>query len=70
MENVQSEIELLQDEIKRVNAVIDKAIRERRASGKESPLVPDLNATIATAREALAVVELKLRKLYESRGDD
>jgi hypothetical protein len=70
MDHVQHEIELLQVEIKNANAAIEKAIRERRSSGKDSPLVADLNAAIATARGALAAVELRLRKVYESKSDD
>jgi hypothetical protein len=70
MDDVQREIELLQAEIRSVNATINKAVQDRRTFAKESPLIADLNATIATAREALVVVELKLRKLYESKSND
>jgi hypothetical protein len=69
MDNIQHEIELLQAEIGKANAAIQKAIRDRRASAKDSPLKIDLNAAVETARESLAAVEIKLRKLYESRDD-
>jgi hypothetical protein len=32
--------------------------------------VAELNAAIRTARDTLAVIEVKLRKLYESKSDD
>jgi len=70
MDDIQHEIELLQVEIKNANAVIDKAIRERRATAKDSPLMADVNAAVVAAREALAAVEIKLRALYERKGDD
>jgi hypothetical protein len=69
MADVQDEIELLQVEIEKANAAIAKALRERRAINKDSPLVADFNATVAAARQALLDVEVKLRKLYESKGD-
>ena len=67
--DVQDEIELLQIEIDKANAAIVKALRERRAVNKDSPLVADLNAAVVAAREALTAVEVKLRKLYESKPD-
>ena len=70
MDDVQDEIELLQVEIRNANAAIEKAIRERRASSKDSPLTADLNAAVETARAALAAVEIKLRAVYERKGDD
>jgi hypothetical protein len=70
MDDVQGEIELLRVEIEKANAVIAKAVRDRRALDKDSPLVADINATLAAARQALGSVEVKLRKLYESKGDD
>lgn len=70
MDSVQHEIELLQTEIRTANAALDKAIRERRTSAKDGVPTADLNDAIVAAREALAVVELKLRKLYESKSDD
>jgi glutathione S-transferase len=69
MPDVQDEIEALQVEIAKANAVIAKALRERRALSKDSPLVADCNAAVAAARQALAVVEIKLRALYESKDD-
>jgi len=69
MADVQDEIELLQIEIQKANAVIVKAIRDRRAVNKDSPLVADFNAAVAAARQALNAVEVKLRKLYESKED-
>jgi hypothetical protein len=70
MSDVQDEIELLQIEIEKSNAAIAKAVRERRALNKDSPLVADFNAAVVAARQALLDVEVKLRKLYESKGDD
>jgi hypothetical protein len=70
MADVQDEIELLQIEIQKANAAIAKALSDRRAINKDSPLVADFNAAIATARQALAAIEVKLRKLYESKSDD
>ena len=70
MDDIQHEIELLQVEIRNANAVIEKAIRERRATAKDSPLMADVNAAVVAAREALAAVEMKLRALYERKGDD
>ncbi len=70
MDDIQHEIELLQVEIKNANAVIEKAIRERRATAKDSPLIADLNAAVTAARAALAAVEMKLRALYEQKSGD
>jgi hypothetical protein len=70
MDDIQHEIELLQVEIRNANAVIEKAIRERRATAKDSPLMADLNAAVVAAREALAAVEIRLRALYERKSDD
>jgi len=70
MADVQDEIALLQIESLKANAEIAKAIRERRAMNKDSPLIADCNAAVSAARQALADVEVKLRKLYESKSDD
>ena len=70
MQDVQQEIELLQAEINTAHATIDKAIRDRRGMAKDSPLMADLNSAIATARQALAAVELKLRAVYERKSDE
>jgi hypothetical protein len=70
VDDVQDEIELLQIEIQKANAVLAKAQRDRRAVNKDSPLVADFNAAIVAARQALLDVEVKLRKLYESKSDD
>jgi hypothetical protein len=67
--DVQDEIELLQIEIRSANEAIAKAIRERRALNKDSPLIADFNAAVAAARQALLTVEVKLRTLYESKDD-
>jgi len=69
MADIQAEIELLQIEIQKANAVISKAISNRRAIGKDSPLAVEANAAVAAAREALAAIEIKLRMLYESKPD-
>jgi hypothetical protein len=70
MADIQDEIELLQVEIRKANAAIEKAVRDRRAINKDSPLVADFNAAVVAARAALASVEAKLRTLYESKEDD
>jgi hypothetical protein len=70
MADVQDEIELLQVEIQKANAAILKAVRDRRAVNRDSPLAADLSAAIVAAKESLTAVEVKLRKLYESKGDD
>jgi len=70
MNDEQQEIESLQIEIKNANAAIDKAIRDRRGISKDSPLLVDSNAAVAAAREALAAAELRLRSVYERKGDD
>jgi uncharacterized coiled-coil protein SlyX len=69
MADLQDEIELLQNEIQKANELIAKAVRERRAANKNSPLAAELNAAVAAARKALNDVEVKLRKLYESKDD-
>jgi len=69
MADIQDEIELLHAEIEKANAVIAKALRDRRALSKDSPLVADCNAAVTAARQALMAVEIKLRTLYESKGD-
>ena len=69
MTDVQTEIGLLQIEIQKANDVITKAISNRRAIGKDSPLAADAQAAVVAARDALAAVEIKLRMLYESKPD-
>jgi hypothetical protein len=69
MADIQTEIELLQNEIQKANAVISKAITNRRAIGKDSQLAAEANIAVAAARQALAAVEIKLRTLYESKTD-
>ena len=68
--DVQHQINLLQVEIEKANAAIAKAVRERREVAKDSPLVNDFNAAVTAARQALLTVEVRLRKLYESKEDD
>lgn len=70
MADVENEILALQAEIAKANQVIAEALRKRRETNKDSPLVADLNAAVAAARQALAEVENKLRRLYESKSDD
>jgi len=67
--DVQDEIELLQIEIQKANAVIAEALRRRKAVAKDSTLAGECNAAVVAAREALAKVEIKLRALYESKED-
>jgi len=69
MDNIEDQIELLQVEIRNAQDVISKAVSKRRAIGKDSPLTADANAAVVAAREALAVVEIKLRAIYESKED-
>ena len=69
MADVQDEIDLLHVEIEKANAVVAQAIRDRRALNKDSPLVAECNAAVTAARQALIVVEIKLRALYESKDD-
>lgn len=70
MADVEREIESLQAEIVKANGVIAEALRKRKAVNKDSPLVADLNAAVAAARQSLQAVEVKLRALYESKSDD
>jgi predicted nucleic acid-binding Zn-ribbon protein len=69
MADVQNEIEQLEIEIKKASEAIAKAVKDRRAANKDSPLAAELNAAIVAARQALNDVEVKLRKLYESKDD-
>ena len=69
MADIQAEIGLLQIELQKANELITKAISNRRAIGKDSPLAADANAAVTAARVALAAVEIKLRMLYESKPD-
>jgi len=68
--DVQSEIDLLQVEIQRANSAITEALRKRKELAKDSPLLPDFNAAVVAARLALTEVEVKIRKLYESKDDE
>jgi hypothetical protein len=70
MPDIEREIELLQAEIAKANEVIAKAVRERKALAKESPLIDDFNAAVVAARQALLNVEVRLRQLYESKDTD
>ena len=69
MDDVEHKIVLLQVDIDKANAAIAKAVRDRRALNKDSPLVNDFTAAIATARQALSDLEIKLRALYESKDE-
>lgn len=69
MVDIQAGIGLLQTEIQQAKDAITKAIDNRRAVGKDSPLAADANAAVTAARDALDAVEIKLRMLYESKGD-
>jgi len=70
MDDIEDEIESLQVEINKAREVLDKAVRDRRALHKESPLRDDCVAAVVAAREALAAVEIRLRTLYESKNRD
>jgi hypothetical protein len=67
MADIQAEIGLLQTEIRQAKDAITKAIDNRRAIGKDSPLSADANKAVTAARDALDAVEIKLRVLYESK---
>ena len=69
MDDVQEKIALLQIDIDKANAAIAKAVRDRRAVDKNSPLVADFTAAITAARQALLDLEVKLRALYESKAE-
>ena len=69
MDNVQAEIDLLRAEMEQTTAVLLKAVRDRKACNKDSPLLADLNAAVEKARESLHAVEVKLRRLYESKEE-
>jgi hypothetical protein len=69
MDDIQAKIELLQADIEKANAAIAKAVRDRRAVNKDSPMVADFTAAITAARQALLELEVQLRKLYESKDD-
>jgi len=62
-------IEQLEIEIKKASEAIAKAVKDRRAANKDSPLTLELNIAIVAARQALNDVEVKMRKLYESKDD-
>jgi hypothetical protein len=70
MLDIEREIELLQAEIAKANEVIAKAVRDRKALAKDSPLIIDFNAAVVAARQALLNVEVRLRQLYESKDPD
>ena len=67
MDDVQAEIELLRAEMEQITAALLKALRDRKACSKDSPLLAELNAAVVAARESLHAVEVKLRRLYESK---
>lgn len=67
MSDVQSEIESLQTEIESANLAIREALRKRKELAKDSPFVAELNDAVVAARNALTAVEVKIRKLYESK---
>jgi hypothetical protein len=69
MDDVQDKIALLQIDIEKANAAITKAVRERRAVNKDSPLLAEATAAIGDARRALFDLEAKLRALYESKEE-
>jgi hypothetical protein len=70
MSDIQAEIEELHLETQKASAILAKALRDRKATNKDSPLVVDLNAAVVAAKQALNAVEVKLRKLYESKEDE
>jgi hypothetical protein len=69
MGDVQDQIELLQIDIKNANDAVTKAVKERRAINKDSPLAADYGAAVTAAKKALVDAEVKLRALYESKED-
>ena len=70
MVDIEQAIAALQVEMDQANAAIAEAMRKRRETNKDSPLVMELNAAVTAARQALAAIEIKLRQLYESKSDD
>lgn len=70
MPDIEREIELLNAEIEKAKAAIAVAQLKRRETNRDSPLVNDLNAAVAAAREKLGEVEIRLRQLYESKSDE
>jgi hypothetical protein len=70
MADIQSEIEALKGDIQSANAAIAEALRKRKELPKDSPLVADFNAAVVAARQALTEVEVKIRRLYESKEDE
>jgi hypothetical protein len=69
MSDVQSQIELVQIDIARASAALAKAVRERKAAKSDDPIDATFEAAVVAAREALIAAEIKLRTLYESKGD-
>lgn len=69
MADVQNEINLAQQEIGQAHAAVTKAVRDRRAVGRGSPLTATSDAAVSAAKKALNDAEIKLRHLYESRDD-
>jgi len=69
MENVHAEIERLRTELEEATAALDKAVRSRRAGGKDSPSRAELSASVANAKRAQHSAEAKLRELYESKDN-
>jgi hypothetical protein len=69
MSNIQSEIDSLKAEVEKCNAAVIIAVRKRKELPKDSPLIDDCNAAVIAAREALTAVEVKIRKLYESKDE-
>jgi len=69
MADVQSEIDLVQQEIERAIQALAIVTRDRRAANRDSPMLDTLNAAIAEAKRALNAAEVKLRRIYESKDD-
>jgi hypothetical protein len=69
MADAQNEISLAQHEIGQAHAAVTKAVRERRAVGRGSPLTATSDAAVIAAKKALNDAEIKLRHLYENRDD-
>ena len=66
--DVQDEIELLQIEITKANAVIAKALRDRRALDKDSPLVADFNAAVSGRQAGAGCCRGQTAKAVRKQG--
>jgi hypothetical protein len=69
MADLPREIELAEKDIETATTALKKAFRQRRALGKNSSFADRLNASIVAAENAVRDAEVRLRTLYECKGD-